>query len=646
MMSAQIETFEKVCTGFVLQDARPHGSMVRRRSRTAAVLAGENVTPNAHGGVSTPPKTTSKSPGRRSGRASAYLEASCRHASPRQSCCSSSATTVPSASAGEASCAALPWAACEAVSAAIWTSARQAIVTERTDDSMHSPKRRKHASLPGFDLKPGEEQPAACSSTAGSKHETLPFFLPATRLSQPSQSSDVPTQLTQPSQPKDGIPLATDAAAVQAHAALRSAWEQIGRSNQEIPAEHFRAVQKMQQAAQVYCREEDLDMGKAAASMTRFLEQQRRLYWRKETWRGVNLGGWLLLEPGPSAEIFDKYGPASCEWDLMLRMREQLGDEAAERVLSAHRDSYITEDDFKCIKALGLNAVRIPFGYWVAMGPAKGDPYAGPAMEHLDRALAWCKAYGLQAVLDLHGAPGGESGERPCGRESKDWHWQEWRFDESVAALRAVATRYRGHPAISGISVCNEPSETVPAAALCRFYDRAVRAIREAGMPPDEVAIILPVYRTERLDQVWRLWSREYDGFSQHANIAFDLHLYHCFGTWWQRQGLANQLRMTKRHRKILRRVPAVVGEWSLALPPQARGDCQLEEDQALTTFAEAQLDAYSQASHGWFFWTWRDSPLQHPGWDLRKCLTRRWMNKNQLLSNVSRTSSKASEVK
>ena len=29
--------------------------------------------------------------------------------------------------------------------------------------------------------------------------------------------------------------------------------------------------------------------------------------------------------------------------------------------------------------------------------------------------------------------------------------------------------------------VCNEPAELVPAEELCRFYDRAVRAIREAG---------------------------------------------------------------------------------------------------------------------------------------------------------------------
>jgi len=277
----------------------------------------------------------------------------------------------------------------------------------------------------------------------------------------------------------------------------------------------------------------------------------------------------------------------------------------------------------------------------VVAGPAHGEAFMGPCMEYLDRAVAWCKLHGLQVVLDLHGAPGGESGEKPCGRERKDWHWKHWQFDDSLAALRIIARRYRGHPAVTGISVCNEPSETVPAEVLCQFYDRAVQTIREAGMPPNEVTVVLPVYRTERIDEIWRIWNRKFDGFAQHPNVAFDLHLYHCFGAWWQRQGLGSHLRMTKRHRKILRRVPAVVGEWSLALGPHARGGGDPHaEDQALRAFAAGQLEAYSQASHGWFFWNWRDSPQQHPAWDVGKCIERQWLTKAQLSEVASSSKS------
>lgn len=591
-----MESFGKVCSGLILHEARPGaGQRMRLRYATPQALAASSASPE--GGVSTPPKTAAKSrsPRRTPGRTNAEKTA-LRVPHPCADAVASSAVSADIAggaiAGGENLGKALPWAVCEAVTLAIWSSAKEAVAETPRDG---------------------------------------PIF-PAVSLSHPSQPSQLSTPSSQTAETKDDAGRVVDHSAVQAHAALSSAWERLGRRQEEIPSDAYRIVRKMQHAAQAYWREASLDLSKAAGNVARFLELQRQLYWRRPTWRGVNLGGWLLLEPGPSSEMFEKYGPAGCEWDLMLRMRSQLGAAETQRAVTSHRERYITEEDFRCIRALGLNAVRIPFGYWVAVGPAEGDPYVGAGLEHLDRALAWCQAYGLQAVLDLHGAPGGESDGKPCGRERKDWRWQEWRFDESVAALRVVAARYRGHPAVSGISVCNEPSETVPAMVLCQFYDRAVRAIREEGMAPDEVAIILPVYRTERLDEIWRLWSREFDGFVRHANTAFDLHLYHCFGTWWQRQGLANQIRMTKRHKKILRRVPAVIGEWSLALAPEARGDGPIEEDQALRAFAQAQLDAYSQASHGWFFWTWRDSPLQQPGWDLRKCLTRSWLTKMELM--------------
>jgi len=524
----------------------------------------------------------------------------------------------------------LPWQVCAAVTDTIWDNARHAAanVHKAADGVEDAPGRNESSSsLDASDAAPSPKR---------RRHQLVPLsesvadMFPSVSSSQPSQFSQSQSQSTVPTGPVDNESCEST---TEAQRLLRVAWEKSGRKVADIPEDAWKHVHKMQLAASAYWNEATLDLSKAATSLARFLEHQRRLFWKRESWRGVNLGGWLLLEPGPSYEFFEKYGgSAGCEWDILSKMHAELGDEGVQKAVQMHRDRHITEDDFRCIRALGLNAVRIPFGYWIATGPAQGDPYVGPGLEYLDRALAWCETYGLQALLDLHGAPGGESGEKPCGRERKDWHWQEWRFDESVAALKIIAARYKGHPAVAGISVCNEPSDTVPAIALCQFYDNAIKAIRDAGMPPDEVAIVLPVYRIERLDQIWKIWACQFDGFLKHANIAFDLHLYHCFGTWWQRQGLGEQLKMTRRHRKILRRFPSVVGEWSLALAPNARGE-QSDEDRTMRAFASAQLEAYSQASHGWFFWTWRDSPTQLPDWDLRRCLAKRWITKPELSS-------------
>eukprot|EP00929_Paragymnodinium_shiwhaense_P049699 TRINITY_DN25048_c0_g1_i1.p1 TRINITY_DN25048_c0_g1~~TRINITY_DN25048_c0_g1_i1.p1 ORF type:complete len:709 (+),score=141.92 TRINITY_DN25048_c0_g1_i1:115-2241(+) len=505
-------------------------------------------------------------------------------------------------------------------------------------------------------------QLALKASEAGSQSEpSSPSSAPKRLRSTTSHSSvddfalnDVGSQPTQPTQSaaleQEQLDEGSSTLGAEAVAHARSALaDALTQAHGVESCEGLEStVQGMALIAFSYWREVSRDLSKATSALARFLEFQRRLYWRKASWCGVNLGGWLLLEPGPSSSIFQKYGPdATCEWDLLRKMKETLGDEKTQEALREHRDTFITEEDIRQIAALGLNAVRIPFGYWAITGPSNGDPYDGPLLEYLDRALDWCKTHGLQVLLDLHGAPGGESGEKPCGRERSDWRWQDWRQDESVQTLRVLAERYRGHPAVSGVAVCNEPSETIPAEALCHFYDRAVTAVREGGMRPDEVAVTLPVYRTERLDAIWRLWNRKYDGFARHANVAFDLHLYHCFGPWWQRQSMPQHMRMTRRHRKILRRVPAVVGEWSLALPPYARRTRSFssssvtsttsssssldDDDQATAAFGEGQLDAYSQASHGWFFWNWKDRPdADHAVWDLQRCVERQWFKKEQ----------------
>ena len=75
--------------------------------------------------------------------------------------------------------------------------------------------------------------------------------------------------------------------------------------------------------------------------------------------RGVNLGGWLLLERWITPSVFGD-SQARDEFSLC----SELGAEAAS-VLKIHRDNFITEADFAWIANHGLNAVRLPVGYWV-----------------------------------------------------------------------------------------------------------------------------------------------------------------------------------------------------------------------------------------------------------------------------------------
>jgi len=342
----------------------------------------------------------------------------------------------------------------------------------------------------------------------------------------------------------------------------------------------------------------------------------------RQPWRGVSLGGWLLLEPGPSGALFEEgrrllqgSGDApqfTCEWELM----EVLRREGALSALEKHRETYIGRRDFERIREMGLNAVRVPFGYWVAVGSTAGDPYEGPALEFLDRAVDWAEEFGLQVLLDLHGCPGGESCEAPCGRRQRPhdrWSWEHWRLDESLRALGVVVRRYRGRSVVTGIAVCNEPSPKVPLDVLCRYYMRAAQAVRKAGMCSDQVTVVLPVFQRS-VPEFASAWSK--CAGRKFENVCFEVHWYHCFENEWHGMTFAQHLRAVQDHAHELNKYPMMVGEWSLALGRGAQPG-KLSREELRVGFARAQLAAYRQASHGWFFWNWKDGHSAE--WDCQR---------------------------
>jgi len=336
---------------------------------------------------------------------------------------------------------------------------------------------------------------------------------------------------------------------------------------------------------------------------------------REEPWKGVSLGGWLLLEPGPSYPLFSQYpdpksatGEARCEWDLLKLLETRQGKKGVAKIIRDHRDTFVTEVHFKKIRACGLNAIRLPFGYWVVLGPSPGEPYLGPAIEYLDRAVDWAEECGLQVVLDLHGCPGGESGEAPSGRRQRPsgtWKWKQWRFGQTLKAVSFISKRYCKRRCVTGITVCNEPSNEVPQASLCRYYVQAIQRIRKAGMPASRVAIVLPLFQRD-VDPFIEYWQATTRG--EHRNICFDVHCYHCFENEFNGKTLAQHLRFCDENADMLRKYPMVVGEWSLALGVATWTTCgDLEETQVQQMFYKKQLEAYKEASHGWFFWNWTD---------------------------------------
>jgi endoglucanase len=209
-------------------------------------------------------------------------------------------------------------------------------------------------------------------------------------------------------------------------------------------------------------------------------EQDRPIYLR-----GTCIGGWMNME-----NFIDAY-PGS-EHGLRATLAEVLGPSPAHCFCERLLDHFLAEADLAVIHRQGANVVRLPLNYRHFEDDARPFHYLEAGLERLDRALAWCEAQGLYAILDLHAVQ---------GWQNTDWHsdnanrnalfWLHPHFqDRFVALWTELARRYHGRSAVAGYNVMNEPVTSAPRgifsnkayrtnwAVLNAVYRRVVKAIQ------------------------------------------------------------------------------------------------------------------------------------------------------------------------
>jgi len=123
--------------------------------------------------------------------------------------------------------------------------------------------------------------------------------------------------------------------------------------------------------------------------------------------KGTNLGNWLV----PEGYMF-KFKSVNSARLINEALLELLGPEETTRFWKQYQDTYITAADIHFLKASGMNSIRIPFNYRLFTTEnycGQNNPNRG--FELLDRVIGWCKKEHLYVILDMHCAPGGQTGD-------------------------------------------------------------------------------------------------------------------------------------------------------------------------------------------------------------------------------------------
>ncbi|HPG01061.1 MAG TPA: cellulase family glycosylhydrolase [Kiritimatiellia bacterium] len=188
--------------------------------------------------------------------------------------------------------------------------------------------------------------------------------------------------------------------------------------------------------------------------------------------RGCNAGAWLLIEPWIIG--MDGQTGVNSEKDLWDLIGRRFGEDRKQELIRLHRETFFQEADVERIAVAGMNCLRIPI-WWRAVS----DPAYGGDMKYLGAVVEWCGRHGVYAIIDLHGAPGGQSTQAVIiGESSEGDLWKDEEFKkQTVAWWTDVAERFKDVPAVAGYDLINE-AFSAPFNDLLDLYDEIYRAVR------------------------------------------------------------------------------------------------------------------------------------------------------------------------
>lgn len=320
-----------------------------------------------------------------------------------------------------------------------------------------------------------------------------------------------------------------------------------------------------------------------------------------DTINGVNLGGWLVLEKWLTPSVFAGTN-AEDEYSFMRTT-------SAKKRIRTHRDTFVTEKDFRWLSERGINLVRIPVGYWL-FEPVDGFE---PAVVYLDKAMRWAAKHNIRVLIDLHAARGSQNGFDNSGRKGKrGWFESEAYQQETITLLERIATRYKDELALWGIELLNEPLATKQFFILRRFYRQAYKSLRQILQPGTYVVFHDAFQAWRTIGIFWR------QGKNVAHPLAIDVHWY---VSPVNTKSMNTYLRQSRRLRKAVLRIlqlwhPVLVGEWSSVLPqrffdtkPQAAHTALLSENIVMQQVAHTRALGtiyWNYKAEGGGMWSYR----------------------------------------
>lgn len=326
--------------------------------------------------------------------------------------------------------------------------------------------------------------------------------------------------------------------------------------------------------------------------------------------RGVNLGGWLMMEG------YILGGRNIPEQRFKKEFAKKLGREELKKFEQDFRANFIQKEDIKKLKNLGINCLRLPFNFRLIKEQG---------LKYLDKLINWCREYKIYAILDMHSAPGSQNADWHSDSYGQALLWEKKEYQEQALKLwRLLASHYKDESTVAGYDILNEPvvnpvRDRTPKVSVGRqkrpvsngvkdlrrlkkFYEKAIETIRQV----DKQHIIF---------LEGSFWAQNIDflGEPEGENIVYSIHFYQPLdfsfnfrpdfvypgkinGEYWNKKKISSYLNHYYKKAKEWK-VPIYVGEFGINYRWGCSGELEYLKD---------ILEVFAEFGFHWAYWTYK----------------------------------------
>uniref|UniRef100_A0A0R0GKB9 DUF7910 domain-containing protein n=1 Tax=Glycine max TaxID=3847 RepID=A0A0R0GKB9_SOYBN len=229
------------------------------------------------------------------------------------------------------------------------------------------------------------------------------------------------------------------------------------------------------------------------------------------------------------------------------------GPTKAPQVMKEHWSTFIVENDFKFIASNGLNAARIPVGWWIASDPNPPWPYVGGSLHALDNAFLWAQ--------------------------------------------------YAKRPSFYAVELLNEPlSPGVTLEMLNKYYKAGYDAVRRHS--PTAFVVLSNRIGPSKPKELFPLAN----GLMR---SVIDVHYYNIFDDVFENMSAQQNIDFIYTNRSSqLNNITTSNGNGPLTFVGEWVADWRVKNatKEDFQRFAKAQLDVFGRATFGWAYWALKNA--------------------------------------